>query len=81
MAKLFYMDYTKGAMFKNARIYNDKIFTSVISAHPFKSSDMMYRIHQFFLEITIRNYNKQIKETKKELQKIQNITNRKKAFP
>lgn len=75
------MDFSKGAMFKDGRIYNNKVFTSAITAHPFKSTDMMYRVHQFFLEIGIRNYNEKIKNMKKELLKVQKITKREKAFP
>jgi hypothetical protein len=78
---VFFMDYSKGEMFKNSKIYRDKRFTSVISAHPFKSSNMMYRVHQFFLEIKIRNNNRENQSIKKELDKVKLITMKDKAFP
>lgn len=75
------MDYTKGAVFQNPAIYRDKIFASLITIHPFKSTDMMYRIHQFFLEIELKRLDKEKGKISKELESVQRITQRKRAFP
>ena len=80
MRKLFFTDYSKGKMFKNESVYNNKAFTSVISAHPFKSPDMMYRVHQMFLEMGIVNYERAIYKVNKELEEVRYITKRKTAF-
>ena len=81
MRKLFYMDYTKGEMFKNTKVYHDKVFTSALIAHPFKSSDMLYRVHQFFLEIGLSKNGKEEIKLKKKLEEIQKITKMTNAFP
>lgn len=79
--KLFYMDYTKGEMFKSAKVYHDQTFTSALTAHPFKTSDLLYGVHQFFLEISMKNNDKKGLQIKKELEAIQKKTKKAKAFP
>ena len=82
MRDLFFMDYSKGEMFNDPNIYYDKKFTSAtITAHPFKSKEMIYKIHQFFLEIDLRDIRKQAQTLNKELTAIQKITMKAKAFP
>lgn len=75
------MDYTKGAVFKNPAIYRDKAFASLLTIHPFKSTDMMYRIHQFFLEMELKKLDKEKKKISKGLENVQRVTGRQKAFP
>lgn len=75
------MDYSKGVMFKDPAVYRDKTFASLITVHPFKSSDMMYRIHQFFLEIKLVKLEKDKRKVLKELEHIRKITQRVRAFP
>ena len=81
MRNFFYMDYSKGAMFKDPKVYRDKIFNTALTVHPFKSSEMMYRIHQFFLELAVHDNEKKGQSIHKELQTIQKKTKRTKAFP
>ncbi len=75
------MDYTKGEMFNDAKVYRDKAFTSALTAHPFKTSNMLYRVHQFFLEIGIGNNEKQQIKLRRDLEQIQKRTKLAKAFP
>ena len=81
MRRLFYMDYTKGDMFKTDRVYHDKAFVSALTAHPFKSSDLLYRVHQFYLEIAMDNVEKKRLQLKKELEVVKKKTRKAKAFP
>ena len=81
MRKLFYTDYTKGAFLNTTSIYKDKKFTGSISSHPFKNPDMMFRVHQFFLELKMAKAEKELDRMKKELIRVQKFTQREKAFP
>ena len=81
MRKLFYTDYTKGAIFNSSSIYNDKKFTGSISSHPFKNPDMVFLLHQFFLELRVAKVEKELDHVKKELLRVQKITQKEKAFP
>ncbi len=75
------MDYTNGDMFKTDRVYRDKAFVSALTAHPFKSSDLLYRVHQFYLEISMDNVEKKRLQLKKELEHVKKKTRKVKAFP
>ena len=75
------MDYSKGDMFKSDKVYADKVFTTALTAHPFKTTDLLYRVHQFFLEISINNNEKIGFQFKKELEIVKKKTKRAKAFP
>ena len=79
--KLFYTDYTKGAIFNSSSVYNDKKFTGSISSHPFKKPDVMFRLHQFFLELRVAKAEKELGDLKKQLARVQKITHKEKAFP
>ena len=68
-------------MFNDPGVYRDKVFTSALTAHPFKSSEMMYRVHQFFLEVEVKNNEREGFRLKKELERIHKKTKRTKAFP
>lgn len=81
MRKLFYTDYTKGLMFKDQTIYKDKTVVSALTMHPFKTPDMMHRIHQFFIEIKLKNLDQEKRKYIKELEHIRTITHRTHAFP
>ena len=81
MENMFFMDYSKGEMFNDPNIYYNKKFASAITAHPFKSKEMMYKIHQFFLEIESTDVEKQAQILNKELTAVQKITMKAKAFP
>ena len=75
------MDYSKGEMFQTDKVYQDKVFSSVLTAHPFKSSDLLYGVHQFFLEVSIAENEKKGTRLKKELEHIKKKTKKAKAFP
>lgn len=81
MRKLFFMDYTKGEMFKNDKVYRDKNFISALTAHPFKNSELLYQVHQFFIEMAIKKNHESNIQLNKELETIQKRTKRTKAFP
>ena len=80
MAKLFYMDYSKGEIFKNSNVYNHKDLPNVMSVHSFKQPSEMYRIHQFYLEQKIKDTQLILEETNKELKKWQAVTKHEKAY-
>ena len=75
------MDYSKGRMFESDKVYADRAFTTALTAHPFKTTDLLYRVHQFFLEISIKNNEKIGFQLKKELETVKKKTKRAKPFP
>ena len=80
MNQLFYMDYSKGEIFRNADVYNNKKLPNVLTVHSFKEPDMMYRIHQFFLELEIIASQARTTQLKSELAGVAKVTGRLKAF-
>lgn len=81
MRKLFYTDYTKGSFLNTSSIYKDKKFTGSISSHPFKKPEVMFRVHQFFLELRVAKLEKELDHLKKQLVQVQKVTLKEKAFP
>ena len=75
------MDYSNGEVYKSPRIYRNKGFKSLLTSHPYKSTEMMYRVHQFFLELEVKNSETKSGVLKAELERIQTKTKRKRAFP
>lgn len=80
MSNLFYNDYSEGAMFKTKKIYRDKTVAAALTMHPFKTRDMMYRIHQFFMEINLKKLDQEKRKVAEELERVRSITNRKRPF-
>lgn len=75
------MDYTKGEMFKDGdKVYRNKNFISSLTSHPFKNSDLLYQVHQFFIEMAIKENHESSLKLEKELSTIQKRTKRTKAF-
>lgn len=74
------MDYSKGQMFQTSDVYKDKVFVNAITAHPFKDPDMMMRVHQFYLEHSLKKQEKVTDKLKKELARVSLLTHRSQAF-
>ena len=81
MHTFFHVDYTNGEVYKSPRIYRNKAFKSLLTSHPYKSTEMMYRVHQFFLELEVKKSESNSDVLKAELERIQTKTKRKRAFP
>ena len=81
MAKLFYVDYSKGEIFKFAAVYEDSRLANALTAHAFKDPAMMHRIHQFYLEMEVKTNDLQTIKHRNELVNEMRITGRAKAFP
>ena len=80
MSQLFYMDYSKGENFRNANVYNNKKLPNVLTVHAFKEPEMMYRIHQFFMELEVIASQARTAQLKSELADVAKVTGRLKAF-
>lgn len=80
MAKLFFMDFTKGAVFNSSKVYQHRDLPNVLTVHSFKQPEEMYRIHQFYLELKLEATNKKLAAVKKDISKWQGITKREKAY-
>ena len=80
MSQLFYMDYSHGKIFKSSDVYNDKKLPNVLTVHSFKEPDMMFRIHQFFLELEVNSSEARTAQLKRDLASVAKLTGRVKAF-
>ncbi len=81
MSKLFYQDYSLGDIFKSPAVYEDKNLANALTIHAFKDPAMMHRVHQFFLELDVRNSELETLRYKSELEKEIKVTGKPKAFP
>ena len=80
MSQLFYMDYSHGKIFQSSDVYNDKRLPNVLTVHSFKEPDMMFRIHQFFLELEVNSSEARTAQLKSDLASVAKLTGRVKAF-
>ena len=71
VSKYFYNDYSEGDIFYRAR-YDENI-KYLITAYPFKRPELMYRIHQYFLEVDIKDHKKKKMSLIEEYRNICNI--------
>ena len=74
------MDYSNGEIFKSEAVYKDKKLPNVLTVHSFKDPDMMFRIHQYFLEVAVNSSEAKTAQVKRELAKVARVTGRKRAF-
>lgn len=81
MAKLFFMDFTKGAVFNSSKVYQHRDLPNVLTVHSFKQPEEMYRIHQYYLELKVEDTKKKLASVNKEMVKWQGVTKREKAYP
>lgn len=57
MTQYFYNDYHEGEIF--GRIRYDNTLKHVVTAYPFKTQELMYHIHQIYLEVDIKELKKE----------------------
>lgn len=61
-------------------MYGNRELQAALTLHPFKTPEMMYRVHQFYLELQEEEAVKEGRKRKAELRKLQTITGRNRAF-
>ena len=59
MRKIFFTDYTKGKFLRTVDIYHNRQFLSAITSHAFKDPEVMFRVHQFYLEVAVKKAEKE----------------------
>lgn len=80
MSRLFYMDYTKGEIFKSEAAYKDKKLPNALTVHAFKQPAEMHKIHQYFLEVDINKTKLETQKYEKELGMVQKVTKKRRAY-
>ena len=75
------MDYSKGEIFRSATVYQSKSLQSALTVHSFKEPDMLRRIHQYYLELSVRTAESHLLALRNKLAKAAQLTGRTNAFP
>lgn len=80
MGQLFLNDYSKGEIFKTSDVYKSKRLPNALTVHSFKEPQMMFRIHQYYLELAVNNSQLRTQMLQNELSNVAKITGRNRAF-
>lgn len=78
--KLFYMDYSKGEVFKSPDVYHHRELQHALTVHSFKKPQNMQLIHQFYMELELVEMSKKTAKLNSELSKWRGITGKEKAY-
>ncbi|CAI8036136.1 Chondroitin sulfate synthase 1 [Geodia barretti] len=76
----FYQDYSMGEIFNSSDVYHNQKLQNILTLHPLKSPRLMYRVHQFFLELALSRAESKAEHVHWDLEKISALTGKGHAF-
>jgi hypothetical protein len=76
----FYQDYSMGEIFNSTDIYKNKKLQNILTLHPLKSPRLMYRVHQFFLELALSGAESKAEHIHLDLEQLSSLTDKAHAF-
>ena len=76
----FYQDYSMGEVFNQTNVHKNRKLQNVLTLHPLKAPRLMYRVHQFFLELELSGAESRAEHIRWELEQVKNLTGRGHAF-
>lgn len=69
-----------GEIFNSTDVYKDKKLHDILTLHPLKSPGLMYRVHQFFLELALSDAESKAEQIHWNLERVSSMTGRAHAF-
>ena len=69
-----------GEIFNSTDIYKNKKLQNILTLHPLKSPRLMYRVHQFFLELALSGAESKAEHIHLDLEQLSSLTDKAHAF-
>ena len=69
-------DYSNGEIFKSSDTLGKRQLLKALTVHPIKEPQLMYRVHQFYIELAISNLKSRTNKLASELERISSLATR-----